>query len=291
MADPEKPEEPKPEAPKQAEPAKPAAPKPAAPPKEKVSQAVPAEPGLPVLPAKPGMTPEAEAAVAAASLMAGKAVAPGAPGTATTGVAGEPKPGYARMTPMAPGAIVQPPKSTPAKKEEEDPRKRQLELSRRKFLGLVSWSTLGWGAFTGASAAGGAVTARFMFPNVLYEPPATVKVGFPDDYPPDYVEEKFKDTNGVWVVRTQGKIFALTTICTHLGCTPNWLPNEGKFKCPCHGSGFRATGVNFEGPAPRPLERAAIKMLDDGQMLVDKSKKFQFEKGQWDDPDSFIPVI
>ncbi|KAF0244061.1 MAG: Rieske Fe-S, partial [Planctomycetota bacterium] len=222
--------------------------------------------------------------------MAGKPIAPGAPGT-TTGVAGEPKPGYARMTPMAPGAIPQPPKSTPAKKAEEDPRKRQLELSRRKFLGLVSWSTLGWGAFTGASAASGAVTARFMFPNVLYEPPATVKVGFPDEYPEPYVEERFKDTNGIWVVRKDNKIFAITTVCTHLGCTPNWLPNEGKFKCPCHGSGFRQTGINFEGPAPRPLERAAIKLLDDGQILVDKSKKYQFEKGQWDDPDSFITVV
>ena len=37
---------------------------------------------------------------------------------------------------------------------------------------------------------------------------------------------------------------------------PNWLDGEQKFKCPCHGSGFYMTGVNFEGPAPRPLERA-----------------------------------
>ncbi len=287
MADEEKKEDAKP-----ADAAKPAAvpAKPSAPPKEKASQAVPADPGLPVLPAKPGMTPEAEAAVAAATLAAGKPIAPGSPNSGTTGVAGEPKPGYARMTPAAPGPIATPKKEAP-KKEEEDPRKRQLELSRRKFLGLVSWSTLGWGAFTAASAAGGAVSARFMFPNVLYEPPATVKVGFPDEYPKSFVEEKYKDTNGIWVVHEGDKIFALTTICTHLGCTPNWLPNEGKFKCPCHGSGFRSTGINFEGPAPRPLERAAIKVLDDGQILVDKSKKFQFEKGQWDDPDSYITVV
>lgn len=266
--------------------AKPAPAKPAAD-KGKASQAVPADPGRPVLPARPGMTPEAEAAVAAASAAAGKPVAPGSPQTATTGVAGEPKPVYAKMTPAAPGTIPTPKKEAPAKVE-DDPRKRQLELSRRKFLGLVSWSALGWGAFTGAAAAGGGATARFMFPNVLYEPPATVKVGFPDEYPEGYVEERFKDANGIWVVREKGKIFALITVCTHLGCTPNWLPNEAKFKCPCHGSGFRASGINFEGPAPRPLERAAVRLLDDGQILVDKSKKFQFEKGQWEDPDSFI---
>ncbi|MHC4164512.1 MAG: QcrA and Rieske domain-containing protein, partial [Planctomycetota bacterium] len=65
---------------------------------------------------------------------------------------------------------------------------------------------------------------------------------------------------------------------------------DAKFKCPCHGSGFYPSGVNFEGPAPRPLERAKIYIGDDGQVVIDKTKKFQQEKGQWDDPDSFIPV-
>ena len=45
------------------------------------------------------------------------------------------------------------------------------------------------------------------------------------------------------------------------------LSAENKFKCPCHGSGFRTTGINFEGPAPRPLERARIVLADDGQIL------------------------
>ncbi len=83
---------------------------------------------------------------------------------------------------------------------------------------------------------------------------------------------------------------ALSTTCTHLGCTPNWLEAEKKFKCPCHGSGFKISGVNFEGPAPRPLERYAIRETDDGQIVVDKSRKFQNELGQWDDPDSYVLV-
>ena len=78
--------------------------------------------------------------------------------------------------------------------------------------------------------------------------------------------------------------YALHTTCTHLGCTPNFLSAEAKFKCPCHGSGFRPTGINFEGPAPRPLERARIVLADDGQILIDKSRKFQYELGQWIDP-------
>ena len=98
----------------------------------------------------------------------------------------------------------------------------------------------------------------------------------------------------MWIVNTeyngQQQIFALKSVCTHLGCTPNWLEAEQKFKCPCHGSGFYKDGINFEGPAPRPLERYAISLASDGQIEVDKSRTFQEEMGQWNDPASFIPV-
>ena len=63
---------------------------------------------------------------------------------------------------------------------------------------------------------------------------------------------------------------------------------EAKFKCPCHGSGFYISGVNFEGPAPRPLERFKVAVNDAGEIVVDKSQKFQEELKQWGDPDSFI---
>ena len=136
--------------------------------------------------------------------------------------------------------------------------------------------------------------ARFLFPNVLTEPPSQFKVGFPEDFAPGQVETKFKAQFGIWLVSAdyQGEpcIFALSTVCTHLGCTPNWLDSEQKFKCPCHGSGFYKDGINFEGPAPRPLERYAIRVSSDGQLEVDKSRKFQEEMGQWQDPASFVPV-
>jgi len=102
------------------------------------------------------------------------------------------------------------------------------------------------------------------------------------------VDTRWKDAFSVWIVREADGFYALIAVCTHLGCSPNWLPAENKFKCPCHGSGFYRTGVNFEGPAPRPLERARIALSDDGQILVDKSVKFQQEKGEWDNPDSFL---
>lgn len=109
------------------------------------------------------------------------------------------------------------------------------------------------------------------------------------------MDERWKDKFGVWLVRTADDLvhdasgfYALIAVCTHLGCTPNYLASEDKFKCPCHGSGFRLTGINFEGPAPRPLERAAIGLAEDGQIQVDKSRHFQFELGQWSDAESFL---
>ena len=132
---------------------------------------------------------------------------------------------------------------------------------------------------------------RFMFPNVLFEPPSSFKVGPPSDFPPGVVDERYKEANGVWIINDKGRIYALIAICTHLGCPPNWLEAQNKFRCPCHGSGYYRSGVNFEGPTPRPLERAKIVVSsEDGQIIVDKSQKYLWERGQWEDPNSYIVV-
>jgi cytochrome b6-f complex iron-sulfur subunit len=169
-----------------------------------------------------------------------------------------------------------------------DPDDTSPLLTRRAWMGLA------WGAFSAASAAALAATGRFMFPNVLNEPPQQFKAGFPNEYGMG-VDERWKEKFGIWLVRTPDDIvahasgfYAIISTCTHLGCTPNYLSAENKFKCPCHGSGFRLTGINFEGPAPRPLERARVVLADDGQLLIDKSRKFQYELGQWADPEAFL---
>jgi cytochrome b6-f complex iron-sulfur subunit len=161
-----------------------------------------------------------------------------------------------------------------------------VAVPRREFL---SWMKLAWAAFAASMLAAGTATARFMFPNVLFEPSPTFKAGFPNEIQIGQVDERFK-SRGVWLVRDQLGIFALSTVCTHLGCTPNWLESEQKFKCPCHGSGYYKTGVNFEGPTPRPLERFAITLADDGQIVVDKSQIYQQEKGQWSNPLAFLKL-
>lgn len=160
-------------------------------------------------------------------------------------------------------------------------------VTRRSFL---SWVFIGWTAFTAAMGAGLTAVGRLFFPNVTFEPPQEFKAGFPEEYAINRVDERFKKKYGVWLARNEKGMYALSTVCTHLGCTPNWLEQEAKFKCPCHGSGFYWTGINFEGPAPRPLERYRIGMSGDGQVFVDKNKKFQQEKGQWKDAESFLSL-
>ncbi len=189
----------------------------------------------------------------------------------------------------------------PAKPEYAKPKAtKATDEDRRGILavmfGAMVGSFLGLG-FTSLATTFGLWTlgtARFMFPNILTEPPSRFKVGFPSNFAPGQVETRFVAQFGVWVVNWeyngQRQIYALRTVCTHLGCTPNWLEGEQKFKCPCHGSGFYKDGINFEGPAPRPLERYAIRLADDGQIEIDKSKIFQEEVGQWADPSSFVMV-
>jgi len=157
-------------------------------------------------------------------------------------------------------------------------------MTRRSFITLLGWA---WIAFTAATMGALTTCLRFFFPNVTFEPPLKFKVGFPDQFSIG-VDNRFKDEHRVWIVRNDQGFYALSTICTHLGCTPNWLQSEQKFKCPCHGSGYYISGINFEGPAPRPLERFNITLADDGQIQVDESQKYQYELGQWTQNGAFL---
>jgi cytochrome b6-f complex iron-sulfur subunit len=161
--------------------------------------------------------------------------------------------------------------------------------TRRQFnLALV----VAWGAMAAVTATFGAMFQDFFGPKVLKEPKSVYRVGKVQDFSLAGVYEQYKP-NGIWVVNLtpdDTKLVALSTTCTHLGCIPNWLEGENKFKCPCHGSGYHRDGVNFEGPTPRPLERYAVSKDPDGYLIVDKRKVFRQELGEWDSPESFIDI-
>src|SRR6185436_9282419 len=127
----------------------------------------------------------------------------------------------AAAAPAVPSAPP-PPAGVPAAKPADD------GLDRRGFM---RWSIpVGWAAFSAATASSLLATARFMFPNVLFEPPQAFKVGFPSEFNVGEVDTRFKDAFGVWIVRDPDKFYALISVCTHLGCSPNWLAAENKFK-------------------------------------------------------------
>jgi cytochrome b6-f complex iron-sulfur subunit len=185
-----------------------------------------------------------------------------------------------------------PPDARQAKVLEAARKVRQSpDQSRRDFMSGAA-VTVGWVAFgVGTGISVGPAFGRFMMPNVLEEPDPRIRVGKLQQYlemQPGEVNEDYKP-QGIWMIREEERIAALSIICTHLGCIPNWLPNDRKFKCPCHGSGYYFNGINFEGPTPRPLERFRL-YVEDGLVTVDKSKKYQYELGQWDQPGSFIPA-
>lgn len=161
--------------------------------------------------------------------------------------------------------------------------------SRREWLRRLGWSGI---ALFGLSSLVG--MGRLFFPRTVFEPPSRFKAGKPDEYAPATVSAKFQEKYRVWIVRREdGAFLALKAECTHLGCTPEWVAAHRKFKCPCHGSGFHLGGDNFEGPAPRPLDRVQISLGADGQLLVDKGVSYAGTPGQNSDviyPQSLLRV-
>jgi len=170
----------------------------------------------------------------------------------------------------------------------EPPRLPAGGVSRRGALKALLLA--GSGVLAAAGSVLFASIARFFFPNEPSASPPVFRAGRPEDFREGEVRWDLARRHRVFLVRENGILYALSATCTHLGCTTVWMQAEEKFKCPCHGSGFRKSGANFEGPALRPLPRFRIVLGEDGQVLVDKRRTFLKEKGQWAEPESFLDV-
>lgn len=166
------------------------------------------------------------------------------------------------------------------------PTKSSTEIDRRR-------RRFAWVLVTGFLTAWFLAFFRFFLPRTLFEPNSVFKIGYPSEFALG-VDTKFQQKYRIWVDRTPDRLFVIYARCTHLGCTPDWKPAENKFKCPCHGSGYDSEGINFEGPAPRPMDRAHIELAPDGQVLVDTSKLYSWPKGQpthFNDPGAFLTGV
>lgn len=169
---------------------------------------------------------------------------------------------------------------SPARKHQDPP----PTMDRRDALVRAGYTML-----AAAGAVGLAGTARLLFPRVHHTPPSTVVLGSPEQLAVGQVSERWKASHKLVLVRDAGGLYALRAVCTHLGCIPNWHPEQRKFRCPCHGSGFHHTGVNFEGPAPRALERLKIWLDEDGRVVVDTAVRFLAERDQWTRRGAYLP--
>jgi cytochrome b6-f complex iron-sulfur subunit len=136
-------------------------------------------------------------------------------------------------------------------------------VSRRDFLNEITMGALGI-----AGLGGAALTYQYFSPNVLFEPATTFRAGNPDLYPVNSVT--ILQDQQVYIVRTPAGFFAVSAVCTHLGCITQWKPEANIIACPCHGSKFQPDGKKIEGPAPRPLPHYSISLTADGDLLVDK---------------------
>ena len=136
-------------------------------------------------------------------------------------------------------------------------------INRRDFLDEVAAAALG---LAGLGAI--VVTVKYLSPNVLFEPPTSFRIGSPDEYPVNSVT--FIADQQVYIVRVTAGFAAVSAICTHLGCITQWKQDLNLIACPCHGSKFQKDGAVVNGPAPRPLPHYAIRLMPDGELLVDK---------------------
>lgn len=154
----------------------------------------------------------------------------------------------------------EPPKPPPGEKSEVA---AKPVVTRRDFLNEVAAGAL---AIAGLGSV--VITYQYFSPNVLFEPPLAFRVGSPDLYPANSVT--YLQDQQVYIVRTAQGFYAVSAVCTHLGCITQWKPEANQIACPCHGSKFKPDGTKIVGPAPRPLPHFSITLTPDGELLVDK---------------------
>ena len=147
---------------------------------------------------------------------------------------------------------------------ERKPTLTRFEKERRRVIWALIYGYLGINVL---------MFLRFFFPRALYEPNTNVNIGYPYDFLAG-VNQQLLQSNRIWVVREPGRLFVIFVRCTHLGCTPDRLTQQDMFHCPCHGSEYDPEGVNFAGPAPRPMDRLYVRLPANGSIQVETSPLF-----------------
>ncbi|MGO8795702.1 MAG: ubiquinol-cytochrome c reductase iron-sulfur subunit [Candidatus Sulfotelmatobacter sp.] len=157
----------------------------------------------------------------------------------------------------------------------EDETKNEKAETERGFDRRAFFVRLGLGSLGIATAGTAAFAYQYLSPNVLFEPSPIINAGKPESYPVDSVT--LDANSGIYLIHSQEGFFALSAICTHLGCLTAWKQELGIIACPCHGSKFsvfdpkRTPGQKIEGPAPKPLPWLRTWVSDEGDLMIDRS--------------------
>ena len=179
-----------------------------------------------------------------------------------------------QITPASATAVSAPPRAAaPAKPSAAAVVEASADPPVNKMRRRIVWASI-----AGALTTFFLMFVRFFLPRSILEPSSIFRIGSPNDYAIG-VDTKWQQQYRIWVTRTSDRLFVIYARCTHLGCTPDWKASENKFKCPCHGSGYDSEGINFEGPAPRPMDRAKVAIDAEGQIVVDVGTLFEWPKG------------
>ena len=164
----------------------------------------------------------------------------------------------------------------------------RAQATRRQFLLLMG--TLG---AVGATLFGGIEVLKFVFPNTTAEAPLLFKPSVhPSEVTVDNPHMDYGHRTGI--ILDDAGFYAVELVCTHLGCTPNYVTNvtsgsgvadkvadkhgvrkpseqiPNGWACPCHGSRYFIDSTNFYGPAPRPMDWYDIQFAPDGYFVVNR---------------------
>ncbi len=93
---------------------------------------------------------------------------------------------------------------------------------------------------------------------------------------PVNTSRKLTDLRGkdLVLVRTgEHEVKAMTTVCTHLGCTVHWEKDRQEFYCPCHAGRFDKDGNVLAGPPPAPLDTYHTEIQEDNIFIYFKDKE------------------
>ncbi len=177
-----------------------------------------------------------------------------------------------------------PPQATGAPEPGKGKTPEAVNLGRRRLVLACVWGYLGVNFL---------MFLRYFFPRTLFEPETQFNIGYPSDFEIG-VNQRFLQSHRIWVRKDPGTLFVIHAKCTHLGCTPDWEPMQNIFHCPCHGSEYDIDGINFAGPAPRPMDRCWIAKQADGTILCNKATLFINEPfagvDQFNDPHAILSI-